>query len=121
MMDTTGQMMLDMAGSAALQAKPKMPMNGTPEKIREAAVQFEAVFATQMLQPMFEEISTDGLFGGGQGENVFRSLLVQEFGEIIAERGGFGIADSVARELLKAQEAQSAPGAPEPKTEGQPS
>lgn len=75
-------------------------------QVAEAAVEFEAIFLSQMLAPMFENLSTDGLFGGGSGERIYRSLLVQEYGKALARSGGVGIADSVQREILKLQEIQ---------------
>ena len=78
--------------------------SGDSRRIREAAVQFEAVFLAQMLAPMFETLGTDGMFGGGSGERVYRSLLVEEYGKAIARSGGVGIADQVEQEMLKLQE-----------------
>jgi len=49
-------------------------------------------------------ISVDDVFGGGKGEEVFRGLMVQEYGKMIAAQGGVGIADQVRAELLKTQE-----------------
>ena len=69
-----------------------------------AAEDFEAFFISQMLDQMYVGIKTDGMFGGGQGENVFRGMLHQEYGKVVAERGGFGIADMVRSEMLKIQE-----------------
>lgn len=69
-----------------------------------AAEDFEANFVSTMFQTVFENIETDGLFGGGQGEGVFRSLLVDEYGKQVARAGGVGIADQVYREILKLQE-----------------
>ena len=59
-----------------------------------------------MFAPMFETVETDPLFGGGPGERVYRSLLVEEYGKAIARAGGVGIADHVEREILKSQEVQ---------------
>lgn len=73
---------------------------------REAAEEFEAVFLAQMMAHMFEGISTDGLFSGGQAEQVYRSILVNEYGRIAAKSGGLGIADQVMSEILKIQEVQ---------------
>ena len=72
--------------------------------IRAAAEQFEAVFLSQILAPMFETVDTDPMFGGGPGEKMYRSLLVDEYGKAIARSGGVGIADQVEREMLKLQE-----------------
>jgi len=78
-----------------------------PEKAREAAVEFEGFFIASALESMFSGIETDGLFGGGHGEQVFRSMLLQETGKSIAARGGIGIADAVQREIIRLQEAQT--------------
>jgi Rod binding domain-containing protein len=70
---------------------------------KKAAEDFEAVFIAQMMEPMFKGLKTDGPFGGGNGEMVFRSLMIQEVGKEIAGAGGIGIADGVYREMLKMQ------------------
>ena len=71
---------------------------------KKAAQQFEGVFISEFLGHMFEGISTDGPFGGGQGEAMFRSLMMDEYGKQIAASGGFGLADSITRSLLAHQE-----------------
>jgi hypothetical protein len=75
-----------------------------PASIRSAAVEFEAVFASEMLSHMFKGVGSDPLFGGGNGEEVFRSMMVDQYGRAIARTGTLGIADQVAAALLKAQE-----------------
>lgn len=72
--------------------------------MRELAEEFEALFLSQMLAPMFENLQTDGPFGGGASEAIYRSLMVEEYGNAIAEAGGLGIADNVQREILRIQE-----------------
>ena len=71
---------------------------------KQAAEDFEAVFLAQMLGPIFDSLETEGPFGGGSGEKIFRSLLVQEYGKSIAKSGGIGISDAVQREILQLQE-----------------
>lgn len=92
------------AGDAARAAQA---LKGTadPRALRQAAEDFEAVFVAQMLAPMFDTLPTHGTFGGGPGEDIYRSLMVQEYGKAIARSGGVGIADQVERELLRIQEA----------------
>ena len=80
------------------------PLAALPPQIRKAAEEFEASFLAQMLQPMFQGLSTDGPFGGGQPESVFRSFLVDEYARGMARSGGIGIAQAVGEELLKMQE-----------------
>lgn len=79
--------------------------NRSVAQAQKAAESFEALFIAQMLAPMFETVPTDGLFGGGHAEQIFRSIQVEELGKEIAKKGGFGIASSVMREILLAQEA----------------
>ena len=74
-----------------------------PSKADYAAKEFEAVFIAQMLKPMFETVETDGPFGGGNAENIFRSMMVDEYGKIIAEQGGIGIADALKNQLIEMQ------------------
>jgi Rod binding domain-containing protein len=83
---------------------PKPGAKGTEAGARKAAEEFEAFFLSQFVERMFQDIPTDGMFGGGHGEKVFRSLLSQEYGKAMARNGGVGIADSVYREILKHQE-----------------
>lgn len=78
----------------------------SPETARKAAVEFEGFFIAMALESMFSGIETEGLFGGGHGERVFRSMMLQEYGKSIAERSGIGIADAVQREIISLQEVQ---------------
>lgn len=86
-----------------LAEKAKGLKNGA--QIEEAAKEFEAVFLAEMLKPMFEGVKEpDPLFGGGKGEEIFNGFMVQEYGKIMAERGGIGIAEYVKAELIRIQE-----------------
>ena len=76
----------------------------TTAATKKVAQQFEGVLISQMLNDMFEGMKTDGMFGGGEGEEMFRSLMIDEYGKQIATQGGLGLADHVTRELLKRQE-----------------
>ena len=73
-------------------------------KIEQAAQEFEAVFVSEMMKPMFEGISSEGMFGGGKGEEVFQGILIQEYGKIMSQTGSIGLADSVKEEMIKMQE-----------------
>ena len=72
--------------------------------IGKASQDFESSFLSNMLGQMFEGLQTDGPFGGGQGEAMFRSMMTDEYSKQIVAQGGFGLAASVQRELLKTQE-----------------
>lgn len=92
--------------AARLTANPAMPMAAGTDmrKMRETAREFEAVFISQMLRPMFENIEAAAPFGGGPGEQAYRDMQIDEYGKAIAKAGGIGLADSVMREMIKMQE-----------------
>lgn len=76
------------------------------QKIDETAQDFEAVFLSQMLEHMFEGVNTNVVTGGGEAEDIYQSMMVEEYGKIIARRGGIGLADHVKRQLLTLQEVE---------------
>lgn len=78
-------------------------------QIEEAAKEFEAVFLAQMLAPMFDGLETGGPFGGGHAEQVYRSLLIDEYGRQVAAGGGIGIADAVKNYMISVQAENALP------------
>ena len=89
----------------ALRAAEELRGKSDQKAIRKAAEDFEAVFLSQMLAPMFDTLESDTMFGGGPGEDIYRSMMAEEYGKAISRSGGVGIADHVERELLRIQEA----------------
>jgi peptidoglycan hydrolase FlgJ len=73
-------------------------------EMRRAAEEFEAIFLAQMMAPMFEGLDTEGLGGGGMGEEIFRPMLIERYADALSQAGGVGIADSIVRELMRLQE-----------------
>lgn len=72
-------------------------------RIEETARDFEAMFITEMLRPMFEGIKTNEMFGGGKGEEIFSGMLLDEYGKNMASAGTLGIADQVREQLIALQ------------------
>ena len=98
---------LQIAGTAkaALQGSLPKAMSAKDEAVAtKVAKDFEAVFISEFLGSMFTGVKADGPFGGGAGEEIFRSLLLDQYGQSLASQGGFGIADTVKRHLLGMQE-----------------
>ena len=97
--------MSDLAPSPALTRPvvPSVPLGGGREDTRRVAEDFEAAFLSQMLQPMFAGLETDGPFGGGHAEATWRGFLVDAMARQVARGGGIGLADYVQRELLSLQ------------------
>lgn len=83
---------------------PRVANGGTREDIEKTAKDFEAFFLTQMMEYMFADIPTDGPFGGGFGEGIFRSFMLQEYGKALSNSGGIGLADAVMKEMISIQE-----------------
>lgn len=65
--------------------------------LRKTAQEFEAVFIKEMLTHagLDKAMASDSGIGG----EAFSSMLVQTYAEGIAEKGGFGLADQVYRQL----------------------
>ena len=77
------------------------------KKAEESAESFEAFFLSRMMESMFEGVSTDGMFGGGHAEKIYRSLLLDEYGKEMAKLGSVGVKDYVMQAVLQMQEAAS--------------
>ena len=75
----------------------------TRAQAEHVAEQFERMFITEMLQPMFAGLETDGPFGGGNAEATFRPMLLDQYADSVARGGGVGIADAVLKEILRLQ------------------
>lgn len=82
----------------------KMAEDMDIKAIEKAAQDFEAMFLTEMLKPMFEGIEPDPMFGGGKGEEMFQGMMLEEYGKVMAARGGIGLADYVKAEMIRIQE-----------------
>ncbi len=77
-----------------------------PKEADRVSRDFEAMFLSSMLQPVFAGIkSSKGFFGGGHAEDSFQSMMVDEYGKQMAKAGGVGIAKMVYDQILKLQEA----------------
>jgi Rod binding domain-containing protein len=72
-------------------------------QIHATAQKFEASFLTSVLQTMFQSLPTAPPFGGGAGEDMWKSFLAEAMAKDMARRGGVGVAASVEREMLKLQ------------------
>ena len=96
------------AGSLAAAAAP----GSDQAKIAKVAKQFEAIFIRQMLAEARKTSFNDGLFGG-QGDQTFREMQDSRFADIAAEKGTFGMAKMIERQLLARSNAtMPAPVAP---------
>jgi len=71
---------------------------------------FESMFIGQMLESMFGDSEGTEAFGSSESNDVYKGLLMDEYGKMISRAGGIGVADYVRKELLKLQEIASHAG-----------
>jgi flagellar protein FlgJ len=97
--------------AAAATSRSAPPATSAPPdlaKIAKSAQDFEAMAIGQLLQPMFDTVDTaHSAFGGQQGEEAWRPMLVQEMAKHIAASGGLGLAKPVYDEMLRIQQAKT--------------
>ena len=102
-MDNTIQNMMSLAQQRPLTPPPAATSDAA--KADKASTEYESVFISQFLGSMFSSIPTDTVTGGGEGEEMFRSLMIDQYSKSIENQGGFGIAAQMKAELLKHQQA----------------
>ena len=81
-------------------------------RIDQTASDFEAVFIGQMLESSFEGVSSNPLSEegekGGFADDTYRSMMLQEFGKLMARSGGIGLAQHIKQSMLAMQEVSHA-------------
>ena len=77
--------------------------NGTnPQvtKLRKASRDFEAIFIRQMFKTMRSTIPGDGMFGKGPAGEIYGGMMDTVIGDVMAERGTLGLADTIFRRFV---------------------
>jgi Rod binding domain-containing protein len=94
---------LQYAGSLSADALVKGRDTHPPGKddlaAKKATREFEALFVGMMLKSMRETVAKDPITDGGHGEEVYRSMLDQEYSRVISENGGVGLAAMLEKQL----------------------
>lgn len=78
----------------ATAAEHARPGAAAPDAAQTAAREFEAAFLAQAVEEMMRSVKT-GDFGGGHGEEMWRSFLARAFADQIAAQDMTGLAGSV--------------------------
>ncbi|MBB3225099.1 flagellar assembly peptidoglycan hydrolase FlgJ [Pseudoduganella umbonata] len=94
--DLSANLALDSKGLAELRQGAKA---GSPEALKGAATQFEAMFVNMMLKSMREATPQEGLLDNSQTK-MFTTMLDQQTSQNIAKKG-VGLADVLVRQLSK--------------------
>ncbi|MBN1103156.1 MAG: peptidoglycan DD-metalloendopeptidase family protein [Deltaproteobacteria bacterium] len=77
------------------------PKSDEDEKLRKACKEFESVFTYELLKSMRRTIEKCDLFHGGQGEELYESLMDQELSKKMAGMGSNSLAEVLYRRLRK--------------------
>lgn len=100
----------DASDSAAARARQmqRQIQNGSllTEKQRQQAKKvsqdFEALVVGMMMKSMRETVGKDKLTGGGHGEEIYRSMLDQEYAAASVKRGGgLGLAKMIEKDIIR--------------------
>src|SRR5471032_3422796 len=100
--DLSSQLAIDVKGMADLR---KSAQANSPQAMKQAATQFEAMFVNMMMKSMRDASPQDGLTDSSQTK-MFTSMLDQQTSQNIAKKG-IGIADMLMRQLSKTTNAQA--------------
>lgn len=92
--DFSGKLALDSRGLGALRESARQQ---SPESIKAAAKQFEALFMNMVMKSMREATPQEGMFDNQQTK-MYTSMLDQQLSQTLANRG-VGLADVLARQL----------------------
>lgn len=101
----------DFTGLHELKARASKDQSG--ESLEAAAKQFESMFVQLMMKSMRDANATmkSGLFDNA-GTDMFEEMLDKEFSVQFGQRGAFGLAEMLVKQLGQMQPARSASGSP---------
>jgi len=85
------------------QATPEVKVHKgqDPEKLKEAAQQFEAIFIQQMYKEMRKTIPDNGLIPRSNAETIYAQMQDMEAAKVTAQQGGIGLTDLMMQQLLE--------------------
>lgn len=80
------------------------------QQAKKVSQDFEALVVGMMLKSMRETVGKDKLTGGGHGEEVYRSLLDQEYATAAVKRGGgLGLARMIEKDIIRQESRRQVP------------
>lgn len=80
----------------------KKPEDPIKAHAKEAVEEFEAIFLSQMLSALTQELGGAGSVAGDN--EIYRDMFNKEVAKMISRSGGIGVADTILQEMLKNQE-----------------
>jgi flagellar protein FlgJ len=100
--DLSSKFSLDLRDMGSLKQSARA---GSPEALKTASTQFEAMFVNMMLKSMREATPQDGMMDSQQSK-MFTTMLDQQTSQNIAKKG-IGLSDMLVRQLSKQTDAQA--------------
>ncbi|MQA20857.1 flagellar assembly peptidoglycan hydrolase FlgJ [Rugamonas rivuli] len=100
--DLSSKFALDLKDMGSLRQSAKA---GSPEALKTAATQFEAMFVNMMMKSMREATPQDGMMDSQQSK-MFTTMLDQQTSQNIAKKG-IGLSDMLIRQLSKTADKQA--------------
>jgi Rod binding domain-containing protein len=96
-------MQIDASMNVAGYGEPKSSASGRdPQKVKEAAKEFEALLLGQMLKTVRESSGADGWMGSGGGStDSVMEYAEQNLAAVLSSNGGLGLARLVSDGLTK--------------------
>jgi flagellar protein FlgJ len=77
---------------------------------RKVSQDFEGLLVGMMMKSMRATVGKDTLTGGGHGEDVYRSMLDQEYANASVKQGrGLGIAKIIEKDIIRQESRKVAP------------
>lgn len=74
------------------------------KEIATASEDFAQVFLSEMFKPMFSGSSSEGFFGKGYAQGVYRDFFIDALAKEVAKSGHFSISKMVQNHLYQLQE-----------------
>src|ERR1035437_8955586 len=105
----SGKLAIDVKGVSDLRQAAKQ---NSPDALKGAAKQFEALFLNMVLKSMREATPQDGMLDSQQSR-MYTSMLDQQLSQNLASRG-VGLADVLTRQLSNLSSGKLTPPAPGP-------
>ena len=79
-------------------------LDNPKQKMLALAKQFESVFYGVVLKAMRSSVQSSGLISGGNAEDIYTSMLDQEYSKLLAGGQNSSLAEAMTKQLLQLQQ-----------------
>ena len=94
-----------MSATFASKAYASLGTDEVRKRALKTAQDFESVYIADAFKDMFKGVSVDPLTGTSNTSNeTWRDMMIDEYAKNMVKKGGIGIAQGIADQLIKIQE-----------------